>query len=34
MTATASGFQAVFEDGEESEAEAFDFCEEDLELEF
>ena len=27
-------FKAVFEDGEESEAEAFDFCEEDLELEF
>ena len=27
-------FKAVFEDGEESEAESFDFCEEDLELEF
>ncbi len=27
-------FKAVFEDGEESEAQAFDFCEEDLELEF
>jgi len=27
-------FKAVFADGEESEAEAFDFCEEDLELEF
>ena len=27
-------FKAVFEDGEESEEEAFDFCEEDLELEF
>ena len=27
-------FKAVFDDGEESEAEAFDFCEEDLELEF
>lgn len=27
-------FKAVFEDGEESEAEAFDFCEDDLELEF
>jgi hypothetical protein len=27
-------FKAVFEDGEESEAESFDFCEKDLELEF
>jgi len=27
-------FKAVFEDGDESEAEKFDFCEEDLELEF
>ena len=27
-------FKAVFADGEESEAESFDFCEEDLELEF
>ena len=27
-------FKAVFDDGEESEAEKFDFCEEDLELEF
>jgi hypothetical protein len=27
-------FKAVFSDGEESEAESFDFCEEDLELEF
>ena len=27
-------FKAVFDDGEESEAESFDFCEEDLELEF
>ena len=27
-------FKAVFEDGEESEAEQFDFCEKDLELEF
>ena len=27
-------FKAVFADGEESEAEAFDFCEDDLELEF
>lgn len=27
-------FKAVFEDGEESEPEAFDFCEDDLELEF
>ena len=27
-------FKAVFADGEESEAVSFDFCEEDLELEF
>ncbi len=27
-------FKAVFDDGEESEAVAFDFCEDDLELEF
>ena len=27
-------FKAVFEDGEESEAVKFDFCEDDLELEF
>jgi hypothetical protein len=27
-------FKAVFDDGEESEAEQFDFCEEDLVLEF
>ena len=27
-------FKAVFADGEESEVESFDFCEEDLELEF
>ena len=27
-------FKAVFEDGEESEAVKFDFCEKDLELEF
>lgn len=27
-------FKAVFEDGDESEAKKFDFCEEDLELEF
>ena len=27
-------FKAVFDDGEESESESFDFCEEDLELEF
>jgi hypothetical protein len=27
-------FKAVFADGEESEAKKFDFCEEDLELEF
>ena len=27
-------FKAVFDDGEESEAEKFDFCEEDLTLEF
>jgi hypothetical protein len=27
-------FKAVFADGEESEAKQFDFCEEDLELEF
>ncbi len=27
-------FKAEFADGEESEAKAFDFCEEDLELEF
>ena len=27
-------FKAVFDDGEESEAELFDFCEEDLTLEF
>lgn len=27
-------FKAVFEDGSESEAKDFDFCEEDLELEF
>jgi len=27
-------FKAVFDDGEESEAENFDFCEEDLVLEF
>jgi hypothetical protein len=27
-------FKAVFDDGEESEAEQFDFCEEDLTLEF
>lgn len=27
-------FKAVFEDGEESEEEPFDFCEDDLELEF
>jgi hypothetical protein len=27
-------FKAVFGDGEESEAKQFDFCEEDLELEF
>ena len=27
-------FKAVFADGEESEAKEFDFCEEDLELEF
>ena len=27
-------FKAVFADGDESEAKEFDFCEEDLELEF
>jgi P pilus assembly chaperone PapD len=27
-------FKAVFDDGEESEAKKFDFCEDDLELEF
>ena len=27
-------FKAVYEDGEESEAVKFDFCEDDLELEF
>jgi len=27
-------FKAVFEDGDESAAKKFDFCEEDLELEF
>jgi hypothetical protein len=27
-------FKAVFADGDESEAQKFDFCEEDLELEF
>src|SRR5450432_3981356 len=27
-------FKAVFEDGDQSEAKKFDFCEEDLELEF